>query len=275
MWVTTADDAPMEGWTLSELDTESSVIARRVFVGTVITVALALIVSVGWFVAGRGDTSISATVGRIDATSDELSAQLDGLDPVIQDLSDGQLDDREGAASHAAAIDSSGRKLFVHGAELPPIEDWAALRSSTVSISDRSIAVARSVSRTTSYIATINVMLNRPAYPLEVDDAEIGPTAEMTATWVTRFLSTSSSLPSVPDLAEHHEQVVALAGDLPEWQGRYLDALRANDIGAAGAAVAELEAAVADLVVSMSGALTNIASTLDNDRSAIIRDLSR
>jgi hypothetical protein len=273
MWSASDELAAIEGWTIEEIDTDSSVFARRVFIGTVASIAIALFVASTWFVAGRGDASLDATLEGIDEASDGLIASLDGAESVIADLTDGDLADRESAAAASTAVDAAGRTLFSQGAQLPPAEEWAQLRSETVSVSDRSIATARLLSRTTAYVATVDVMFNRPDYPLTVSDTDLGEVAEMTATWVSRFMATSSSLPNVNALEAHHTAIVDLASRLPDWQSRYLDALRAGDVIAAGDVVGELETSIALLETDLNDAVAEVAAELTGQRAALMADL--
>jgi hypothetical protein len=129
------------------------------------------------------------------------------------------------------------------------------------------------LSRTTSYVSTVEVMFNRPAYPLTADDTEIGDVAEMTAVWVSRFIATSTSLPDVNALESHHVEIDTLAASLPDWQSRYLDALRAGDVEAAGAAVDDLEDAVLALESDLSDGLRSIAEELSDQRAALLAEL--
>jgi hypothetical protein len=245
-----------------------------VFIGTVLTVGIALLVAAAWFLAGRGDATVDATLAAIDHASAELEETLTGTEPVIADFSTGALGDRESAAAASTALDAAARTLFGHASNLPTTDEWADLRSTTVSLSDRSIAMARLLSRTTSYVATIDVMFNRPAYPLTAEDTELGDVAEMTAVWVSRFIATSSSLPEVNALDAHRGEIDALAARLPEWQSTYLDALRAGDVEAAGATVGDLEATILTLEADLSEAMESIAAELVDQRSALLSDLT-
>ena len=168
---------------------------------------------------------------------------------------------------------AAARTMFGHASNLPTTDEWADLRSETVSLSDRSIATARLLSRTTSYVATIGVMFNRPAYPLTADDTELGDVAEMTAVWVSRFIATSSSLPDVNALDGHREEIDALAARLPAWQSTYLDALRAGDVDAAGATVGDLDQTILALEADLSDGLQSIAEELAAQQSALLSDL--
>lgn len=273
MWTTSRETTLIEGWTVQEIDTDSSVLARRVFIGTVLTVAVALLVAVAWFMAGRGDATVDATLSEIDQASEALIETLIETDPVIADFSTGNLTDRGAAAAASTGLDATARTLFDHASNLPATDEWADLRSQTVSLSDRSIATARLLSRTTSYVATVEVMFNRPAYPLAADDMEIGDVAEMTAIWVSRFIATSASLPDVNALESHHAEIDALAVTLPDWQSRYLDALRAGDIEAAGAAVGDLEEAVLTLESELSDGVRSIAEELSDQKAALLAEL--
>lgn len=273
MWTANRDVDAIDGWTPQELDTDGSATARRVFIGTVLSVGLALLVASAWFLAGRGDATVEATLADIDDASAELAEVLVATEAVISDLSTGELDDREAAAASSTAIDATARTLFNQASNLPTTEEWADVRSTTVSLSDRSIATARLLARTTSYIATTDVMFNRPAYPLTADDAEIGDIAEMTAVWVSRFIATASSLPAVNTLEPHRLEIDALAAELSDWQSTYLDALRAGDVEAAGSTVGELEDAILGLEVDLAEAVRVIAEDLAERRSTLLADL--
>lgn len=273
MWSASEEAGAIDGWTIATFDTDGRVFARRVFIGTVVSIALALFVASTWFVAGRGDASLNATLAGIDEASESLVASLDAAEPVIADLEDGRLDDREAAAGVSTTLDAAARTLFSQGASLPPADEWSQLRSETVSVSDRSIATARLLSRTTAYVATIEVMINRPNYPLTVNDADLGEVAEMTATWVSRFIATSSSLPSINALEPHRSGIVDLAGRLPQWQSRYLDALRAGDVNAAGDVVGELETSIALLETDLDEAVAEVAAELTGQKAALMADL--
>lgn len=273
MWTANPEAADLTGWNIQELDTDGSVVARWVFIGTVFTVALALVVASAWFFMGRGDATVAATLHEIDRASTTLSDSLTSLEPILADLATGELGDRESAIAASTAVDASARTLFGHASNLPTTEEWADLRSTTVSLSDRSIALARLLSRTTSYVATIDVMFNRPAYPLTADDTEIGDVAEMTAVWVSRFIATSSSLPEVNALEAHRSEIDELAARLPEWQSTYLDALRADDVDAAGAAVGDLEETILGLQADLIETVQSIATDLADQRSDLLADL--
>jgi len=273
MWTANREVDEIEGWTLQELNTEGSVIARRVFIGTVLTVGVALLVASAWFLAGRGDATVEATLAEIEDTSNALSETLSQTDPVIADLATGNPTDREAAAAASTAIDAAARTLFGHASNLPTTDEWADLRSTTVSLSDRSIATARLLSRTTSYVATIDVMLNRPDYPLAAGDTAIGDVAEMTAVWVSRFIATSSSLPEINALDDHRQEIGALAARLPEWQSAYLDALRAGDVEAAGATVGDLERTIIALEADLNEGVRAIAAELADQSSGLLADL--
>jgi hypothetical protein len=273
MWTAGREAEAIDGWTVGEFDTESSVFARRVFISTVATIVIALVAASTWFVTGRGDASLESTLTGINQASEVLIGSLDEADLVIVDLTDGDLSNREGAAAASTAVDGAARTLFSHGAELPADDEWSQLRAETVSLSDRSIATARLLSRTTAYVATVEVMLNRPDYPLSVNDEELGDVAEMTATWVSRFIATSSSLPSVNALDDHRGAIVDLADRLPSWQSRYLDALRAGDVAGAGEVVGELEASIGLLETDLATAVSAVAVELTGQRTALMADL--
>ena len=273
MWTANPEATDLAGWKIQELDTEGSVVARRVFLGTILTVGLAFLVASAWFLAGRGDATVEATVNEIEEASISLSETLLAVEPVIGEFATGALGDREVAIAASTAVDGAARTLFGHASELPTDEEWADLRSTTVSLSDRSIALARLLSRTTSYMATIDVMFNRPAYPLAADDTEIGDVAEMTAIWVSRFIATSSSLPEVNALDGHSAEIDALAARLPDWQSAYLDALRAGDVDAVGATVGDLEETILSLEADLDEAVKTIAQELEAQQSALLTDL--
>ncbi len=270
MWMNGSKAEPIEGWMIGEMDTESTVMARRVFLGTVITIGIALVVAMTWFIAGRGDASVESTVADIEAAQQDLSGALSTSDSVFADLRDGVLDDREGAAATATVIDSAARDLFAIGADLPATSDWGDLRTDTVAASDRAIAYARLISRTTSYISTVDVMFNRPDYPVTVNDTDLGEVAEMTATWVTRFIATSSSLPEIGGLEDHRLSVLAMAEYLPKWQSTYLDALRAGDVEVAGTAVSDLHGRVIQLGEGLNAGMSQVADKLESEQSAIV-----
>ena len=95
----------------------------------------------------------------------------------------------------------------------------------------------------------------------------------MTATWVSRFIATSSSLPSINALEPHRSGIVDLAGRLPQWQSRYLDALRAGDVNAAGDVVGELETSIALLETDLDEAVAEVAAELTGQKAALMADL--
>ena len=106
--------------------------------------------------------------------------------------------------------------VFSAAADLPADSEHADARRRSIAISDDALQLSRGLSRTSAYVSSVDVMLNRPAFPFDVADDELSTVAEDTATWVTRFLSMSASLPEAAGFEEHRSAVLEVADQLPE-----------------------------------------------------------
>ena len=208
LWTEQPEVEPIEGWTIGEVDTESQVIARRVLIGTILTVGAALVVASSWFITGRADGSVEATLAEVERSTSDLAVSIGELTPVMFDMADGTLDDRELAVTSASQVDASARALFSTAASLPTSPEFADQRSATVAASDDAIGLAREVSKSTAYVSSVQVMLNRPDFPYVVSGQDLVEVGEMTATWVTRFISMSTSLPEVEAFADHRSEML-------------------------------------------------------------------
>lgn len=273
LWTAEAEALPIEDWTIGEVDTESRVMARRVMIGTVLTIGVALFLAASWFVTGRADGSLESTLADLGTANSDLTVSIAGLTPALSDLSDGRLDDREAAVASAGEVDAAARALFSDAANLPTSNEFAAQRASTVALSDDAIELARDISKTTAYVAALQVMANRPDYPHSTSDTELAPVAEMTATWVTRFISMSTSLPEVSVFDSHLDQVVALADSLPAWQSAYLDALRTGNTDSAGARIGELERQVGLLEAELADDLMDASKAFESKQTTMLEAL--
>lgn len=274
LWAGQSDsDTDIEGWVPGVIDTDVRVVARRVLISTLLVIAVAIIGAASWFLAGRGDASLAARLGDVADARAELAAVLDSSSTPITDLADGTIDDPDALSRTISEIDDASRVMFSAAAELPAEGGEAELRSPLIAISDQALELSRDMSRTGAYVSSVEVMLNRPAFPFAVEDADLTSVAEQTATWVTRFLSMSASLPDTPAMPAHREAMIAMADTLPEWQAEYLGALRSGDVDAAGAAIDRLEKEALALTDGLETDLSRAAEEFDSSQTAILTAL--
>ncbi len=263
----------IEGWIPGTIDTDVQVVARRVLFSTLIVIAVAVIGAASWFLTGRGDATLATRLAEVDTATTELATSLTDAGQSIDDLRDGSIDDPDLLARTISAVDDASRSTFTAAAELPADGDQAELRRSLIATSDRSLELSRDMSRVSAYASSVSVMLNRPAFPFEATDTDLARVAEQTATWVSRFLSMSASLPDAPGIADHRAAVAALTDSLPAWQADYLDALRSSDTVAAGELIAQLEQQATDLGDGLETSLASVAQQFALDQTTILGEL--
>lgn len=274
LWAGQSDsDTDIEGWVPGIVDTDVRVVARRVLISTLLVIAVAILGAASWFLAGRGDASLAARLGNVAEARAELAAVIDSSSTSITDLADGTIDDPDALSRTISEIDDASRVMFSAAAELPAEGDEAEMRRSLITVSDQALELSRDMSRTGAYVSSVDVMLNRPAFPFAVEDAELTSIAEQTATWVTRFLSMSASLPDAPAMSAHREAMIVLSDTIPEWQAEYLGALRSGDIDSAGTVIARLEQEALALAEGLQTDLSGAAEGFETSQTAILAAL--
>lgn len=252
-------DEDIEGWIPGELDAtliQTGVRKRRI---VAVVVLVALTMAAGWRAMTWGDAMTAAAIEAVSTESARLVGHLEAIDPVLVDLADGAVDAPLEASTTLAGLDEAARRLFSVAGDLPADSDLAPVREQAVTQSSAALDVGTTVAESIAYASAIELITRPLELPASTDvDGLAIITADVTG-WVTDFQSGVGSLPANELTDTHRQAMEDLASSLPEWQGSYLDALRARDTERAASHVAELATQVDFVQTSWAGAATSIA----------------
>lgn len=197
----------------------------------------------------------------------DLTVALTGLDPILADATT----DVAEATPLLIAVDTSARELFDAASQLGDDLEQQVLRQSAASIAQRALDLESLVGDSLSYRLVLNPLWRSPDLAGLVDPTQA---AAAIATWQAQLGDMIEALPMTPELATHVEQVRGFIQSLETWRTAYMDALSADDMTGADAAVADLEGQLALLAQSGEETLTEIFADAGAERRRLLADLA-
>jgi hypothetical protein len=210
----------------------------------------------------------AATTARqtseLSASATELAGSLSRLDAIIADPAGGVAE----SSALLLNVDEAARSLFDKAATLP---DDTVSRQSAIGAAQAALALKTALGDALSYRVLLEPLWQSPELEGVTDSTEAA--AEI-AKWQVALTEIRDNLPSSPDLEYHVDQVRAFIDGVETWRIDYLDALTAGDLGAAGAAAADLEGQMAILAQNGEAALTTVFTEADVERARLIRGLA-
>ena len=200
------------------------------------------------------------------AASDQLAVALQGLEPVLANVTS----DVAESTSTLMSIDAAAREVFDRAATLGEDPQQRVLRQSAASLAQRSLALQTVIGDALNYRLVLNPLWNSPDLAGGVDPTSA---AAALASWQALLADMVESLPSSSELAVHVEQVRGFVVGLEDWRIRYLDAVSLSDLAAAEAAVADLEGQLSLLAQSGEDILSGVFADASTERGRILADL--
>lgn len=222
-------DEDIEGWIPAELDStlvQTGVRKRKI---VAIVILAALVLAAGWRALTWGDAATAEAIEAVTAESARLVGHLDAIQPVLDDLADGSVDQPLVASTALAGLDEAARRLFAVAGDMPVDSDLAPVREQAVAQSSAALSMGTTVAESIAYASAIELITRPIELPTTTDLDGLTAATEAVTSWVADFQSGVASLP-VNELTDTHRQAMTdLAASLPDWQTSYLDALRARD----------------------------------------------
>jgi len=252
-------DEDILGWTPNELDTtlvQSGVRKRKVAaIGALVVVALLL----GWRALTWESARAAESIEAVTVASAGVVDAVVVLDPLIEDLADGSVENPLGASTALAGLDDSARRLFGVAGDMPDDADMAPIREQAIGQSGGALTLGTMLSESVAYASAVQLITRPIELPAETDIDGLTAVTQQVTAWVNEFSSGVGALPG-NDLTDTHRMALSdLAASLPDWQASYLDSLRARDAESAAGHVAELETQIGFVRSSWTGTAASIA----------------
>ena len=207
--------------------------------------------------AGLGYWFYQRPVAIQQAAEAELTAQAQTLEtaiPLLTELNQGLLS--KGLASEPTSLDSVenvARNLFDTSGFLTNTE----LRSAASKAASSALDGVRLIRETHAYSSAVLPMLETPLLETDRDLIALDEAARSFGDWQLAMDSMRTALPDGV-LADITQQLAILSGDLTSFLGRYVDALRQDDVAAVNSVLASLEARLDTIAVALTDSVGDI-----------------
>lgn len=206
---------------------------------------------------GTGYWLYQRPVAAEQAAEAELTTQVATLEaaiPLLTELNQGLLSAQSAAdTANLDSIENVARNLFDTSGLLTKPE----LRSAASKAASSALAGVRLIRETHAYSSAVLPMLEMPSFETDRDLIALDEAARSFGDWQLAVDQVRTALPDgvLPDVTQ---QLDTLSGDLTSFLGRYVDALRQDEV-----------AAVNSVLVSLSTRLDTIADVLTDSMGDI------
>lgn len=215
----------------------------------------------------RGATSVAGVTAQARA--------LDSSIPALEEFNDNLLDDPSAATSALFAIENEARALIQASSELASTE--GELRATSEVAAGSAIDGIRLASASHAYRSAVLPILATPALETNPALIELDEAARQFGDWQLGFDEVRGALPDGA-LSRVTDQLDVLSGDLASILGRYVDALRRDDMNAAAGVVSDLDLRLTKiddaLTVSIQDVQTRVEMRIEETRESLDRLLS-
>lgn len=230
---------------------------RRLEGGNVRWGMIAAIILLVGGLSGLGYWLYQRPVAIQQAAEVELTTQAETLEtaiPLLTELNQG-LGSNEPASEPTSldSVENAARNLFDTSGLLTNTE----LRSAASKAASSALDGVRLIRETHAYSSAVRPMLETPLIETDRDLIALDEAARSFGGWQLAMDSMRTALPDGV-LTDVTEQIDILSGDLSSFLGRYVDALRQDDVAAVQSVLTSLEARLEKIAVALAESVSDI-----------------
>lgn len=260
MWATTELDAPaLIDWAPQGFGNKH--LGRRRFRWPMVLLLMTIILvgaGVAYWLFREPANSAATALSRVRSEAEALSAAMDQVSPLVDDLDLDRLPEANQDASVYSQMGDRARAMFAASAELPA--DDSNDRSVAAEAAGLAIDASRQLTDATAYRTALEPALTLPLLETDPDLTDLTTATEAFIEWRTGFESVRAALPT--GVAGQTSAVLdVINAGLEESQTAYLDALRTDNRTAAVEVLGNLRA---DLQGVRQAMLLDIAAISDS-----------
>lgn len=235
LWDATAPIDVLDGWDVGAdpLEHVAGGDRRRRRTRTTLVVVSAVVMVLGsWYLAGLRGRQAHAETEQIAVSAGHLAVALDGAQPLVTDLADGELADPASAAVATSRLADASRALFA-AAESARSPRVAEARLDATRAAGQATTLGSDLTEAAAYDGIVALAFEPPALRVVVPPEDVPSVASEVAWWVTSLGALAKTLPDGEPIRQHRTDVAAFVEWLAGWQVAYLDGLTGDDVAAA------------------------------------------
>lgn len=215
------------------------------------------VVGLGYWLYQRPIAQEQASLGQLDTRAADLEATLPLLEQANEDL---LTETPAGEAADLFEVESAARALFETSGDLGSSQTDARAAASQASSS--TLDAVRLATAAGSYRAAVLPQLEAPALETDPELIALDEAARQFGDWQLSFNDVRTALRG-DVMSGVTEQLDILSGDLAAVLGRYVDALREDDMAAADSVLADLDGRLADIRDQLDSAVGDVQVRID------------
>jgi hypothetical protein len=264
LWARDEVSPPAADWETGQIEPRL-LDARRIPRSILVLALLVLVLAAGWIVRQRLVDDPAARTAALASNALGLSAALDGLNPVLADMSDGSMADLVSSGSLLSEVDAASRRMLASAARIEPDDVvMADVRRLASDLATASLGAKATVADLIGYGTGIGRIVGRPGFPSTAAPDQLPGLTEEVVGWAVMVDEAASMLPQNPLLEPHREAVDAYVATIGTWQETYLDAVRSGDSDTSARLVEELAVGLGRLSQSWETEAGDIVGVLDS-----------
>lgn len=215
------------------------------------------VVGLGYWLYQRPIAQEQASLSQLNTRAADLETALPRLAQANEDL---LAETPTGEASDLFEVESAARVLFETSGELGSSQ--TDTRAAASQASSSTLDAVRLATATGSYRAAVLPQLEAPVLETDPELIALDEAARQFGDWQLSFNEVRTALRG-DVLTDVTEQLDILSGDLAAVLGRYVDALREDDMSAANSVVGDLDGRLADVREQLDSAVSDVQLRID------------
>jgi hypothetical protein len=227
---------------------------------------------IGYWLYRQPADEAAAALGEVRAEAEALTAALDQVAPLVDDIDLDRLPEANRDASVYLEMGDRARAMFAASAELP--SDDSSGRAVAAEAAGMAIDASKQLMDVTTYRTALEPALTLPLLDTDPDLTDLATATDAFTQWRTGFESVRTALPA--DVAPQASAALdRLSANLEQTQASYLDAMGTDNRGAAvealGALRAELQEVRHAMITDIGSVSEAVATLIDQAREDLGR----
>jgi hypothetical protein len=264
MWETTELHAPsLEDWAPQAFGSKH--LGGRRFRWPMLLAVIVVTLSaagIGFWLYRQPADEAAAALGEVRAEAEALTAALDQIAPLVDDIDLDRLPEANRDASVYLEMGDRARAMFAASAELP--SDDSSGRAVAAEAAGMAIDASKQLMDATTYRTALEPALTLPLLDTDPDLTDLATATDAFTQWRTGFESVRAALPA--DVAPQASAAMdRLSANLEQTQAAYLDAMGTDNRGAAVEALGGLRAQLQEVrhaMITDIGAVSEAVSAM-------------
>jgi hypothetical protein len=274
MWETTELHAPsLEDWAPQAFGSKHLGVRRFRWPMLLLVIIMTLSAAgIGYWLYRQPADEAAAALGEVRAEAEALTAALDQVAPLVDDIDLDRLPEANRDASVYLEMGDRARAMFAASAELP--SDDSSGRAVAAEAAGMAIDASKQLMDVTTYRTALEPALTLPLLDTDPDLTDLATATDAFTQWRTGFESVRTALPA--DVAPQASAALdRLSANLEQTQASYLDAMGTDNRGAAvealGALRAELQEVRHAMITDIGSVSEAVATLIDQAREDLGR----